>query len=94
MKEKIEILLEKDLRYLEINMKNGDSYSIYRPNKEDSGNTFEVLDDEFVKWVKHIDDGCTYENYFKISEMTFVTGLYNCPELVAEIEGEEVDERF
>ena len=93
MREKIENLLKKNCRYLEINVKNGDSYSIYKPNQEGSGNEFEILDDDFIKWTQYIDDGCTYENYFKIAEITFVTGLYNCPESVAEINGEEVDKR-
>lgn len=94
MREKIENLLKKNCRYLEINVKNGDNYSIYKPNQKGSGNELEILDDDFIKWTQYIDDGCTYENYFKIAEITFVTGLYNCPESVAEINGEKVDERF
>ena len=94
MREKIETLLEKKLRYLEINVKNGDTYTVYEPNKEGSGNTFEILDEEYIKWVQHVDDGCTYENYFRISEIIFVTGLYNCPEAVGTLNGDEIDERF
>ena len=93
MREKIENLLKKNCRYLEINVKNGDNYSIYKPNQEGSGNEFEILDDDFIKWTQYIDDGCTYENYFKIAEITFVTGLYNCPSLLEdeEVIEEEVD---
>lgn len=94
MKDKIQVLLDKDLEDIEFTLKNGDSLSMRNPN---SGNqhTIEIEDEKnLIKWVQVFDDGCTYENYINIDDISFVTGIYNCPALLEdeEIIEEEVDE--
>ena len=82
MKEKIEFLLEKSqLRYIEINLKNGDSFSITKPNQSGSINTIAFVNN-VLQWVQVHNDGCTYENFIDIGEIAFVTGLYGCPESI------------
>lgn len=96
MKGKIENLLKKDCRHLEMHLKSKDILNVFEPNREGSKNTIEVLDDGFIKWMQYIDDGCTYERYLEISEIALVSGLYNCPEPVPEdikeTTNEEVDD--
>lgn len=80
MKEKIEDLLEKNLQYLELNLRNGDSFSINEPNKD--VNMVSLLDNDIVFWKQTHADGCVYENYFRISEISFVVGVYDCPQVL------------
>lgn len=82
MQEKIEILLGKECKYIEFNLKNGDSFSIYKPNQGE-GNTVAVAEG-LVQTIQNDGDGCIYENYFDVGQIAFLTGIYDCPEAVEE----------
>lgn len=87
MIEKIEYLLEKECNYIEINLKNNDTFSIYMPNQNDI-NTIELIDDNTIlHWTQLNKDGCVYENFIKVDEIAFVTGMYNCPQLIRSEDG-------
>ena len=82
MKEKIEYLIEKECTYIEISLKNNDSFSIYMPN-QNKGDVIEfVSDDTVIHLTTSSKDGCIYENFIKMDEIAFVTGIYNCPQLI------------
>ena len=81
MEEKIQYLLtEKQCVYMEVNLKNNDTYNIYMPN-QDKGNTV-AIDNGILQWTQESNDGCIYERYIKVDEISFVTGIYNCPQLI------------
>lgn len=87
MLDKLDKLLKKQCTYIEINLKNSDSWSIRQPN-QNSKNTIEILDDDIIKWTQIYDDGCTYENYIDSKDISFITGIYNCPSLLEEDEND------
>jgi len=89
MQEKIETLLEKNCRYIELNLKNEDCFSIYKPNQGE-GNEIAIADG-MIQWIQRSDDGCIYENYCHIDEIAYVTGIYDCPEAVEEEEDSDSD---
>lgn len=94
MKNKIQGLLDKNLEDIEFTLKNGDSLGMRNPNSGKQ-HTIEIDDEKnLIKWVQVFDDGCTYENYINIDDISFVTGIYNCPALLEdeEVIEEEVDE--
>lgn len=86
MINEIQTLLEKtEIVYLEVNLKNGDSFNIRQPN-QNIGNDVEVIDDSIIKWVQVKDNGCTYENYIRVDDISMITGIYNCPSLLEDNE--------
>lgn len=82
MKTQIENLLEQNCRYIEINLKNNDTLSIYMPNQNKGNEITFVDDDNIVCWLQTQEDGCVYKTFVEISEISYVTGVYDCPQLV------------
>ena len=77
MQEKIEYLLEKECRTIHIVLKNGNIMNIITPNQNDNTVTIE---DGYIKWVKNEIDGCIYEAFVPIDEISYIEGSYGCPQ--------------
>ena len=82
MKEKIEALLEEECDYLELYLKQNNNFTIRKPNQGGNNNLEFIDDGTILKWVQTNENGCTYKNFIKVSEITFVTGILDCPKLI------------
>lgn len=82
---------EKECDVLEVTLKNGDSFDMGQVNKDESNQV--LHEDDILIWKKIYEDGCVYERYIDASEISFVTGIYNCPivNAIFEEEGEDTD---
>ena len=82
MLKQIEDALSKDITYIDLGLRNGDTYNIYQPN-QNKGNDIEILSDsDILKWTQIYDNGCTYENYVRNDDIVSLTIICNCPSLL------------
>lgn len=80
LNEQISNLLNKELTYLELYMKNGREIILHRPNKDDSNSSIELEEDYTVVKIK-FDNGCINQNIIPYEAISYVNGMYNCPVL-------------
>ena len=80
IKQLIEQLIEKECNCIDIYLKNGGICNLWMSESE-----ITIQDDGLIS-VSHLTDGCTYESYIPYESISYVTGIYNCPEL---FKGEE-----
>lgn len=81
MQEVVENLVDdtknKNYAYIDVILKNNDSFSIYRPNID--VNTISV-DGTIFKWTQiGRNDGCVYTHYIDIGEIAYIVGITDCP---------------
>lgn len=78
MKEQINNLLNKGLKYLELYMKNGREIILYKPNQESSNYTIELEENYAVVKIK-FDNGCINEQVIPYEAIAYINGMYDCP---------------
>ena len=80
IKQSIEQLSEKECNCIDIYLKSGGICNFWMNETE-----INVQDGGIVS-ISYLKDGCTYESYIPYDSISYVTGIYNCPEL---FKGEE-----
>ena len=78
MKEQINNLLNKGLKYLELYMKNGREIILYKPNQESSNYTIELEENYAVLKIK-FDNGCINQEVIPYEAISYINGMYDCP---------------
>lgn len=78
MKEQINNLLNKGLKYLELYMKNGREIILHKPNEEGSNSSIKLEENYTVVRIK-FDDGCINEQVIPYEAISYINGKYNCP---------------
>lgn len=78
MKEQINNLLNKGLKYLELYMKNGREIILYKPNQESSNYTIELEENYAVVNIK-FDNGCIDEQVIPYTAISYLNGIHGCP---------------
>lgn len=78
MKEQINNLLNKGLKYLELYMKNGREIILYKPNQESSNYTIELEENYAVVNIK-FDNGCINEEVIPYTAISYINGMHGCP---------------
>lgn len=82
MKEQINNLLKKQLTHLELYMKNGREIILHKPNEEGSNSSIRLEEDYAI--VKVIfDNGCVNEQVVPYRAISYLNGMYDCPELTS-----------
>lgn len=80
LNEQISNLLNKELTYLELYMKNGREIILHQPNENNSNSSIELEEDYAVVKIK-FDNGCINQNIIPYEAISYVNGMYDCPAL-------------
>lgn len=75
IKQSIEQLIEKKCNCIDVYLKSGGICNFWMNETE-----INVQDNGLVS-ISYLNDGCTYESYIPYDSISYVTGIYNCPEL-------------
>ena len=78
MKEQINNLLNKNLTYLELYMKNGREIILHKPNEEGSNSSIR-LEENYVIVSIQFDNGCINEQVIPYTAISYINGMYDCP---------------
>lgn len=79
MKEQINNLLNKQLTYLELYMKNGREIILHKPNEEGSNSSIKLEENYAVVKIQ-FDNGCINEQTIPYEAIAYINGISGCPE--------------